>query len=60
MMWWRMTKTICISWFVGVICGVGMILVLQQENRMRAAETTSSHLPTPTTTGMAPDGTTRD
>jgi hypothetical protein len=59
-MWWRMTKTIIISWLVGVICGVGMVVVLQQENRVPATESASSHLPAQTTTGIAPDGTTRN
>jgi hypothetical protein len=53
-MWWRMTKTIIISWLVGVICGVGMVVVLQQEHRVPLAESTSSQLPAQTT-GMAPD-----
>jgi hypothetical protein len=57
-MWWRMTKTIIISWLVGVICGAAMAVVLQQENRMPATESASSH--SPTTTGMAPDGMTRN
>ena len=56
-MWWRMTKTIIISWFVGVACGVGMVVVLQQENRMPATESASSHSQT---TGLAPDGPTRN
>jgi hypothetical protein len=52
-MWWRMTKTIIISWLVGVICGAGMVVVLQQEHRVPLAESTSSQLPAQTT-GMAP------
>jgi hypothetical protein len=58
-MWWRMTKTIIISWFVGLICGVGMVFVLQQENRAPLAESPSSQSPAQTT-GMAPDATTRN
>jgi hypothetical protein len=53
-MWWRTTKTIIISWFVGVICGVGMVVVLQQENRAPPTESTSSQSPAQTT-GMAPN-----
>jgi hypothetical protein len=54
-----MTKTIIISWFVGLICGAGMVVVLQQENRMPIADGTGNQPPAQTT-GMAPDGTTRN
>jgi hypothetical protein len=57
-MWWRMTKTIFISWFVGVICGVGIVIALQQENP--ATESAGSQSPAQTTTGMTLDGTTRN
>ena len=30
-MWWRMTKTIVLSWVLGVVCGAVMILVLQRD-----------------------------
>jgi hypothetical protein len=59
-MWWKMTKTIFVSWFVGVICGVGIVIAVQQENRMPASESAGSHLPAQTTTGMTPDETTRN
>jgi hypothetical protein len=28
---WRMTKAIIVSWIVGVVCGVGMVLVIQSK-----------------------------
>jgi hypothetical protein len=58
-MWWRITKTIIISWFVGVICGAGMVVVLQQQNPSPPAESVSTQSP-PQTTGVAPDGGTRN
>jgi hypothetical protein len=29
-MWWRMTKTIIISWFIGVVCGAVMIVAIER------------------------------
>jgi hypothetical protein len=50
-MWWRMTKTIIISWFVGVVCGAIMIVALE---RNQATPTVSAgNQSAPQTTGSA-------
>jgi hypothetical protein len=61
MMWWTLTKTIIISWFIGVICGEGMVVVLQQENRIPPPATANSQT-APQTSGIAapPDGDARN
>ena len=58
---WRMTKAIIISWLVGVICGVGLVIVMQGVNRTSPLASTE-HQPFPQSTGAAPatsDTTTR-
>jgi hypothetical protein len=32
-MWWRLTKTIIVSWFIGVLCGAGLVVVLERQDR---------------------------
>jgi hypothetical protein len=61
-MWWRLTKTIIISWLIGVVCGVGMVIVLQRDDRIPPATSATGQQEAPQTTGVAPaapDGTTR-
>lgn len=49
-MWWRMTKTIIISWFIGVVCGAVMIVAIERNQtaptvnagNQSASETTGS------------------
>jgi hypothetical protein len=58
---WRLTKAIIISWLIGVVCGVGMVTVLQREDRTPPASTASTQT-APQTSGTAPasaDGITR-
>jgi hypothetical protein len=45
---WRLTKAIIISWLVGVVCGVGMVIWLQREDR------TPTPPPSSASTQMAP------
>ena len=59
-MWWRLTKAIIISWLVGVVCGVGMVIVLQREDRVPPTVSAGNQQAIPQTTGIAPaapDGT---
>jgi hypothetical protein len=55
-------KAIIISWLVGVVCGVGMVIVVQRENRTPPASNASVQT-VPQTNGTAttasPDGSTR-
>jgi hypothetical protein len=53
-MWWRLTKAIFISWLVGVFCGVGMVIVLQREDRIPPAASTVNQQAPSQTTGIAP------
>jgi len=55
-MWWTLTKTIVISWFVGVICGAGMVIAVQQENRIPPPATASSQTAPQTSGTAAPPG----
>jgi hypothetical protein len=32
-MWWRLTKTIIVSWIIGVLCGAVLIKVLEQQDQ---------------------------
>jgi hypothetical protein len=53
---WRLTKAIFISWLIGVVCGVGMVIWLQREDRTVAQPPSSaSNQITPTSA----DGITR-
>jgi hypothetical protein len=36
-MWWRLTKTIIISWFIGVICGAGLVVLRERQDRTAPA-----------------------
>lgn len=31
-MWWRMIKAIILSWLIGVVCGMGILIILQNRN----------------------------
>jgi hypothetical protein len=53
-MWWRLTKTIIISWLVGVVCGAGIVLVLQREDPIPPAASPGNRSATPQTTERAP------
>jgi hypothetical protein len=52
-MWWRLTKAIIVSWLVGAACGAGIIIVLQQDNRIPPAANANGQS-APQTTGIAP------
>ena len=51
-MWWKLTKAIIVSWFVGVICGAGMVIVLQHEKPIPPAATAAGDT-APQTSGTA-------
>jgi hypothetical protein len=51
-MWWRLTKTIIVSWLVGVGCGALMVVLVQEANRTPPA--TSAASDAPRTSGVAP------
>jgi hypothetical protein len=50
---WRLTKAIIVSWLVGVMCGVGMVIILQRDGRAPPATNVSIQAP-PQTSGVAP------
>ena len=50
---WRLTKAIIISWLVGVLCGVGMVIVAQSDNRASPPSIAGTQS-APQTTGIAP------
>jgi hypothetical protein len=51
-MWWRLTKAIIVSWLVGVVCGAGMVIAVQ--NREPAPPAANASVQTaPPTTGVA-------
>jgi hypothetical protein len=57
---WRLTKAIIISWVVGVICGIGIVIILQRADQPAPASSASKNAPQ--TNGVAPataDGATR-
>jgi hypothetical protein len=49
---WRLTKAIIISWLVGVVCGVGLVIMLQRDNRTPPVSN-ASNLTSPETNGTA-------
>jgi hypothetical protein len=51
---WRLTKAIIISWLVGVVCGVGLVIVSQREDRMSPASSASNQT-APQSKAIAPD-----
>jgi hypothetical protein len=50
---WRLTKAIIVSWLVGVVCGVGMVFVLQHDRTPPVASANSLPVP-PQTNETAP------
>jgi hypothetical protein len=42
---WRLTKAIIISWLVGVVCGVGLVIVSQRADRPPPASSASNQAP---------------
>jgi hypothetical protein len=50
---WRLTKAIIFSWLVGVVCGIGMVIMVQRDNRAPLPSNTSTQS-APQTTGTAP------
>jgi hypothetical protein len=59
-MWWRTTKTIIISWIVGVVCGVLVILALQRDQTTTGVHAGSEPPSQTIGSGVAsPDGDTR-
>jgi hypothetical protein len=58
---WRLTKANIISWLVGVICGIGIVIISQRSDRPPPVSSASNQM-TPQTNGAAPappDGITR-
>jgi hypothetical protein len=58
---WRLTKAIVISWLVGVVCGAGIVIVSQREDRTPPAVSASNQM-APQINGAvpaSPDGITR-
>jgi hypothetical protein len=49
---WRLTKAIIISWLVGVVCGVGIVIVLQKDDKTLPASNASVQM-APHTSGAA-------
>jgi hypothetical protein len=49
---WRLTKAIIISWLVGVICGVGIVIILQRADQPPLASGAGKDAPQ--TNGAAP------
>jgi hypothetical protein len=58
---WRLTKAIIISWFVGVVCGVGMVIMLERQERIPSSTNagTQSTPQTTASTPASPDGNAR-
>jgi CBS domain-containing protein len=50
---WRLTKAIIISWLVGVVCGVGIVIVSQRADRTPRALSAGNQI-APQTIGTAP------
>jgi hypothetical protein len=50
---WRLTKAIIISWLVGVVCGVGIVVVSQRTDRTPPALSASNQI-APQTNGIGP------
>jgi hypothetical protein len=52
---WRMTKAVIVSWIVGVVCGVGMVLVMQNAGQAPPASNASVRSePAPQATAIVP------
>jgi hypothetical protein len=51
---WRLTKAIIVSWLVGVVCGVGMVIVLHHDDRTPPVASATSQHATPQANGTAP------
>jgi hypothetical protein len=51
-MLWRLTKAIIVSWLVGVVCGAGMVIVMQNRGQTPAASD-ARILAAPQTSGSA-------
>jgi hypothetical protein len=51
---WSLTKAIIVSWLVGVVCGVGMVIVLQHNDRTPPAASANIQYLPPQTNGIAP------
>ena len=52
-MWWRMIKAIILSWLIGVVCGMGILIILQNRNEPPPTATARSQT-APEATGAAP------
>jgi hypothetical protein len=52
-MWWRLTKTIILSWLIGVVCGAVGVALLERQDRTAPAVSTADQ-PAPQTSGTAP------
>ena len=58
-MWWRMTKTIIISWFIGVICGAVMIVALERNHGTPTVDAGNNPAPQTTGSGSSADSKTQ-
>jgi hypothetical protein len=50
---WRLAKAIVISWLIGVVSGVGMVIVVQRDNSTLPVSNASTQT-APQTSGAAP------
>ena len=50
---WRLTKAIIISWLVGVICGIGIVIISQRSDRPPPVSSASNQM-APQTNGAVP------
>jgi hypothetical protein len=56
---WRLTKAIIISWLIGVVCGVGMVIIVQREDRTPPPSSAGNQAAPQQTVPTPPDGITR-
>jgi hypothetical protein len=50
---WKVIKAIIVSWLIGVMCGVGLVILAQRHDQT-PVETKSDAQPAPQTSGAAP------
>ena len=58
-MWWRMTKTIIISWFIGVVCGAVMIVAIERNHTAPTVDAGNQLAPQTTGSGASTDSKTQ-
>jgi hypothetical protein len=58
-MWWRLTKTIIVSWLIGVICGAVLVVVLERRDQTATPVAAGDQtMPRPSAAAPAPPDTT--